>query len=315
MTEFRMEVGLPSSGKSRYAENMRQNGYTVFSSDEMREKDGIRDNDVIFRTLHAGIIGALKKGKSCILDATNLGRKKRFSLLEQAKRAGAATVCDLFVVPVPVLKERNRSRENTHGVTDEVIEQMLRRFECPWYSDGFDRIEVHAYDGGYTPEYTKEDLMSFVQDNPHHLLTVGEHEEEAYRYIRINHALTEHYPFLLEAARYHDDGKFFTKTFFNMKGERTETAHYYGHDNVGSYLFLLRAFCTDQYERPDEYPLTEWGKLYVATLIGMHMRPLVAWKNSEKARERDRKRIGEELYADILTLNEADLHAKGRVDQ
>lgn len=36
------------------------------------------------------------------------------------------------------------------------------------------------------------------------------------------------------------------------------------------------------------------------------MRPYLGWKESEKARERDRKLIGEEMYQDIMILNECD---------
>ena len=39
------------------------------------------------------------------------------------------------------------------------------------------------------------------------------------------------------------------------------------------------------------------------------MRPHTAWKQSEKARERDRTLIGEEMYQDIMHLHEADLAA------
>ena len=39
------------------------------------------------------------------------------------------------------------------------------------------------------------------------------------------------------------------------------------------------------------------------------MRPHTVWKQSEKAKERDRKLIGEEIYQGIMILHEADLSA------
>ena len=36
------------------------------------------------------------------------------------------------------------------------------------------------------------------------------------------------------------------------------------------------------------------------------MRPYLGWKESEKARGRDRKLIGDEMYQDIMILNECD---------
>lgn len=49
--------------------------------------------------------------------------------------------------------------------------------------------------------------------------------------------------------------------------------------------------------------------LYEASLINWHMRPHTAWKQSEKARKRDKSLIGEKMYQDIMLLHEADLSA------
>jgi hypothetical protein len=39
-------------------------------------------------------------------------------------------------------------------------------------------------------------------------------------------------------AKYHDIGKEATKAFFDMKGNATEIAHYYNHQNVSSYEII-----------------------------------------------------------------------------
>ena len=39
------------------------------------------------------------------------------------------------------------------------------------------------------------------------------------------------------------------------------------------------------------------------------MRPYLGWKQSEKAKERDKKLIGKMMYEDIMILHEADLAA------
>ena len=308
MHELRILVGLPASGKSTFAEEKRKEGYAVFSSDEMREKEGYTDNNLLFGELHRRIREGLKTG-NCIFDATNLSRKNRMALIRQVENY-ADCVCDLFLVPVNVCRERNKSRGNNHGVTDFVIDRMLKSFSCPWYSEGFSDIVIHAEKG--LLGYSDEDKMTFTQDNPHHTLTLGEHEQKAVEYIQENCMLTENFPFLLEAARYHDDGKLFTKTFTDAKGRPTNPpiAHFYRHENVGSYLFLVRGFCARQYDRAGEYPLTDWGILYTSILIGLHMRPVTAWKKSEKATERDRIIYGQELFNDVLAVSEADIQAK-----
>lgn len=305
-----MLVGIPGSGKSTYAAKLKKSGYLVFSSDKTREQTGETDNAVLFGVIQKRIIRALKDGKNCVLDATNMNRKKRTAFLEKLSGRGVKCVCDLFVVPADVCKERNRMREDDHGVTDAVIDRMVASFQCPWYADGFDEIEVHSYAGEFDIGYTREDLMHFQQDNPHHTMTVGEHEELVYRNILESQAYTEHFPFLLVAARYHDDGKFFTKTFIDSLGNPSTEAHFYGHENVGSYLFLLRGFCLRQFDSAEEYELTDWGVLYISTLISLHMRPHTSWKQSERAERRDREKLGEELYRDLCILAEADANGK-----
>lgn len=49
--------------------------------------------------------------------------------------------------------------------------------------------------------------------------------------------------------------------------------------------------------------------LYVAVLIFWHMRPYIAWEQFEKAMEKDKKLLGEELFNDICLLHEADVYA------
>ena len=114
------------------------------------------------------------------------------------------------------------------------------------------------------------------------------------------------------AAGAHDLGKYYTKTFMDSKGNPSEEAHYYGHENYGAYMFLLgqnHAVSTGDDECAKTDKREQKNNLYIASLINWHMRPHTAWKQSEKAKERDRKLIGEEMYQDIMILHEADLSA------
>ena len=97
------------------------------------------------------------------------------------------------------------------------------------------------------------------------------------------------------AALLHDEGKVFTQIFKNNKGEITKQAHYYNHEKISSYDSLFYEICCN--------------KLYVATLIRWHMRPYLAWKQSEKAIYKDRKLFGGNLFNDICLLHEADKEA------
>lgn len=107
------------------------------------------------------------------------------------------------------------------------------------------------------------------------------------------------------AAAYHDCGKFFTKKFENSKGVPTESAHYYGHENYGTYLFLL-----DAYQGNERWKYGGFEKtLYIAQLINWHMRPFEAWGVLEEPKDADRKLLGEQMISDIINLHAADAQA------
>lgn len=152
----------------------------------------------------------------------------------------------------------------------------------------------------------RETVMSFPQDNPHHSLTVGEHEEKAVEYIKAK--CGENYRLIL-AARYHDDGKLLTKSFLDSKGRETPgVAHFYGHEKVGESLFLEMAAETEG--KIDGYTLLDDDIRYIAMLIRHHMRPVHAWVESPKAKRRDIMKYGEDFCSDLAILSEADCYAK-----
>lgn len=105
---------------------------------------------------------------------------------------------------------------------------------------------------------------------------------------------------LLTAALLHDIGKPYTQSKLNAKGEDNGECHYYQHHCVGAYESML--YTKNMGYSDDEI-------IRVANLIYYHMCPYMAWKASNKARERDRKSLGEEMYNDILLLHEADVCA------
>ena len=308
-------VGLPACGKSTFANKLRvEENYLVYSSDKYRGRLGVdAPNNVVFDTLMRDLKASLLAGNSCVFDALNLSRKRRKNIIRIVrdgfrKRGMTLRVeCELFVVPTDICIERNNLRANKKDVTDSVIIGKQSCFETPWYSDGFDEIHVHPI-RVENLNFNRDSLDEFGQDNPHHTLTLGGHWRKAHNYIAEKYIFTESYPFLLEAIKYHDDGKFFTKEFRESVGNATEVAHYYSHENVSAYLFLQRAFCLGIYESGTEYPLTDWGKLYVANLINWHMRPRL-WSN-EKVKLKDESLLGEEMIKDLLILKEADTYAK-----
>ena len=306
MTEFVMLVGIPASGKSTYGENLKQNGYNVHSSDAIRkemygDENNQSDNQKVFHELHRRIKDDLQNGISCVYDATNLNMRRRIAFLDEIKKFSCRKKCVLFAVPVDECKRRNENRERK--VPDSVFDKMLRQFQCPYYYEGWDEIEVIHDDNLYEIPFAEMD--GFKQGNSHHLLTLGQHLKKAWMYLYDNKIDLESVkPIELLAGCYlHDVGKLYTKDFHDTKGNVTKEAHYYGHENYGAYIVLCSLFqnrlSCDTKDRD----------LYTVCLINWHMRPYTAWEQSEKARERDIALIAEEMYKDIMLLHKADAAA------
>lgn len=204
-----------------------------------------------------------------------------------------------MATPYEQCLENNRNRDRV--VPEWVINKMYRSFNTPAYFEGFDSIYMHYW----ANSRNSVNITSFVskcirynQNNPHHNLTLGEHMLKAWENyrnmngrIRINQD-TEY------ACLLHDCGKLSTKTFTNHRGEQSDIAHYYSHENCGAYDALFFKY--------PKYVNIE----YVSLLINLHMRPYVFEKEERngnyKLRNKYRKLWNDELYNDIMALHEAD---------
>ena len=300
-----MTVGLPGCGKSTWAKNT---GLPVFASDELRKELPDADNYKIFQTLHKRMKEALMEGQSIIFDATNLSRKHRRQFIDEVSGVECEKICKFFIMPVEVCKERNSKRYGTARVPEEVYDKMLKSFNVPsCHYDGFDTIEVELYNGDFKlPDYAN--LDAFSQDNPHHTESLGEHLKMAEAAAqRLTEGMDEELASIcITAARWHDIGKVHTKDYYNAKGEPTEDAHFYSHDNVGAYKYLLKWLKeTPENMRPD----TIEEAMAVTEVINWHMAPHTVWKQSERRRRFDRERLEPDIVAAIDIVHEADKEA------
>ena len=84
---FMMMVGLPYSGKSCYAEKLKEEfNAVVHSSDAIREEilGDVQDqnnNGKVFDVLHRRVIEDLSNGRNVIYDATNINYKRRMDTI------------------------------------------------------------------------------------------------------------------------------------------------------------------------------------------------------------------------------------------
>lgn len=298
-------VGLPGSGKSTlYKAYFSEAAYV--SSDQIRQDvfGDVNDqthNAEVFNLMLNRTRDLLKANVDVYYDATNINAKRRIGFLKElSKIPDLVKICVLCVPPFEVVKEQNANRERK--VPEYALERMYRNFNMPHESEGWDKIEVFGNQRNY--EYLFDEhltAMGIPHDNPHHSASIGKHMELAGEYIR-QHFKRELaspdrnicYPaeMMVLAADFHDIGKPYCKVYHNAKGEPTEDAHYYNHENVGSYIYI-------SHSDGDEHDIR------IANLIAHHM----DYFKGEKYMEKVRSRFGEKFMKDLDILHEADLAA------
>ena len=302
---FTMCVGIPGAGKSTWLENNKEElNFIIHSSDAIREELGdVNDqskNELVFNILHKRIKDDLLNGNNVVYDATNLSRKRRMNFINnELKNIPCRKICVLFATPVECCKKNNANRERK--VPEEVIDRMVRNFEVPCKQEGWDSVRIKWWD------YKKEgmefniakDLCEWAKishDNPHHALSIGHHMLKAEDYY--GEMDTNHLPLIYDVIIMHDCGKPATKNFVDSKGNPSTTAHYYNHNNYGAYqsLFYLKELEMYSYEEI----------LYGSLLIELHMRPFLAWKQSDKSKEKDRRLFGDETIKLLEIINQCD---------
>ena len=287
---FTMLVGIPGSGKTAEAEKIvRANGSVHLSSDAIRKElygDASIQGDPskVFSLMHKRTLEALDNGYNVVYDATNLSRKDRASILSKLS-AGIKKECAIVWAPIEACIGRDNGRDRHVG--KEVIDRMVKRFQAPWYDEGFDNIYVvrpedFSYESACEYEKFILHMMKIPHDNPHHTYPIDAHCKLAGDWVALE--LDAILP-VCRAAYLHDIGKIYTKSFKDAKGNDSDVAHYYGHQNVGAWM---------------SYGF-EGVNPYVAWLISNHMEPFF---NSKYY-----KNLSTYLKADLDLLHEADLNA------
>ena len=172
------------------------------------------------------------------------------------------------------------------------MDRMYHSFEPPHYVEGFDYIQiVGAGDVGLYIYKCEQENIETPHDNSHHTFSCGVHCLEAERYIKDKYPNEDD---LQMAARFHDVGKYKCKVFRNARGEPTEEAHYFSHENVSAYDFIVHYFL-----------MPPQRVIHIANLIANHM----VFYAGEQAMEKRRKLYGEKFWSDLKKIHEADVAA------
>ena len=237
---FFMLVGISGSGKSTFAEKIKHWGelekedVEIFSSDEIRKElygDASiqKDHEKVFRILHKRVKEALSQGKTAVYDACNLSAKRRKAFLQEIQKYKTSKSCIVIASDYDSCVENQKKRDRKVPV--EVIKKQIKSFEFPdWKLEGWDFVYYISPFHNFSLEEELEKLRGISHDNPHHSLTIGEHMLLAEKLAKEDGAPKV----VVSACRYHDIGKGFCKEFKNYKGEPSEIAHYYGHQNVSA---------------------------------------------------------------------------------
>ena len=135
MQQFIMLVGIAGSGKSTYAQELKNNNpeFIILSSDDIRQEiygdASIQDNPgKVFSIMNRRTFDALKDGKSVVYDATNLSSKRRKEMVDKIKQLGIDCHCDCHIMPTEpdVCIERQQKRDRK--VPEEVIQKQYQYF-------------------------------------------------------------------------------------------------------------------------------------------------------------------------------------------
>lgn len=153
-----MLVGAPGSGKSTWTRNFlakTDDDYVVISSDDiivewgklldpnMTYTDAFRKVDMkkVQAELNSRLMAAIADMKNIIWDQTNLTAKSRRGRVSRIPKIYRKT-CVVFNIEHDELFRRleKRAKEEGKFIPKKVIDDMIKTFEPPVESEGFDKI-------------------------------------------------------------------------------------------------------------------------------------------------------------------------------
>lgn len=263
------------------------------------------NNEVLFNELHKRIKANLMKGRNTIYDATNISSKRRKAFVESLNKINCQKICIFVATDYDICIKRNGKRDRY--VPEGVIKNMYMHFDVPQYREGWDIIKIKR-----TRDKSKDyDVFKYVDylatishDNPHHMFTIGAHIQAVTNDIMKKYMLKfagdiERLEVLLRAAMFHDIGKGFTRTYINSKGEETEIAHYYNHEHVSAYMYVM-------FEDENELKNNINRVLYIADLVGLHMKLNHSPVDIDNIKSKLLETVGKREFEDLCIINESD---------
>lgn len=294
--------GLSGSGKSSVAAEIQKNNENtvIVSSDALREElfgdyEDQKHNKEVFNEFHRRIRANLLNNMNVVADATNLTMKSRRAILNNISDLDVYKICYIIAKPEVLCIVDNNNRP--HKVPMDVIFNQKKRFQVPFYNEGFDKIIKYGNWKGWYHSETElfNETVGYNQENPHHIHTLDKHCLLAYqlfeKYVDSKYDKNKAYKL---AAKLHDVEKISTHV-----RDKDGVAHFFGHAEFGSYYLI------SQLKLPDGW--TDDDLLDCCFLVNYHMLPF-GWKTS-KTKQRWKERFGEYKYNLLIDFHKCDMEA------
>lgn len=134
-------VGIPSSGKTTWAQKNLKNCVIVSTDDvrmELFGNAGINAHDWrVFAIAYQRVVDALRAGKDVVYDATNIRPKERLMILRHVAKEGIR--CEAIAVVRDVTPEKaiEMQKDRARKVPEPIIRQFHRAFVPPSPREGF----------------------------------------------------------------------------------------------------------------------------------------------------------------------------------
>lgn len=280
---FILVMGISGSGKTELIKKINEK----FNMDvvsfgaihyelERNELYNISYNEII-EMANERIKKKLKQGKSVIFESTGLNGYRRAQFLKTLKRISCIKICVARLTDFETCL--NNQENKLFETSDDIIWKQYETFQVPSPIEGWDYISKIVYNNGPS----LEEILEIGRSN---FVKITQHLEIASQL-----AIDKHYPpYLVNAAKYHDIGKFFSKQTDESEGDFPH------HENIGAYLYALTSEDSN------------W--IYVSNLILWHE---VASDITSEKRRKLQKRFGQKFTNDLILLAALSKETAGEV--
>lgn len=151
---FIMLVGAPGSGKTTYRKlGIKTDGLNIVSSDDyieiMAGQRGMTYNqsfqcfiDEATKISNEHFRETISEKRNVIIDKTNMTVKSRRKFLSQLPKE-YTKIAVVMETDRGTILERNNDRDEGRKIKEEIVLDMLSRFEYPTINEGFDLVITH----------------------------------------------------------------------------------------------------------------------------------------------------------------------------